>query len=321
MLAVPSDECCDTCNPLLFARVRPPTPLKSSRKSAVKKGPLNHTLFAKLIQWRTTMKEKYYPRQPFGSTGLLSNDICERLASLHARPSSQQLDQLLRPSWSHYTKLADELMSFFTSAWPVSLPQAAPSSTMLTVETNQVLQSHTSAVAASAQIQPMSSVHTTPFFNSPTDITQQTSSQFPVLPPLYNPYVRQDTITDGVQGSNVPLQVPQTGRHPAVQASWPVSSVPYLQAYPATTSNYAQLAPMQFPAPTLSYYRPYHTQPSPFTARPLSFAMPPPGYATPVTTSPVPMYPTVASSGTKRGHEHELEQDSRPTDKRRRRCD
>ncbi|KAI0308862.1 P-loop containing nucleoside triphosphate hydrolase protein [Amylostereum chailletii] len=107
--AVTPQQCCDVCNPSLFSRVQPPLRTRTPRQQSVKKHEPRHDVREDLYAWQKAVKHENYPHSVISSSGILSDDVCELLASVTPIPSKSKLYEVFGSEWARWDQLSDSL--------------------------------------------------------------------------------------------------------------------------------------------------------------------------------------------------------------------
>ena len=92
---------------------RPGPPVSVQRASALKFGIPNSEVVEAVHECRRKIWEHDFPHAIFGSSGILSNEIVESLASVGPILSLIQLEKVVGENWPWFGKYGDELLEVF----------------------------------------------------------------------------------------------------------------------------------------------------------------------------------------------------------------
>lgn len=107
--------CCDLCNPELLDKTRPGDPTKSTRTTRLRRGVKSDWLVKELCKWRTGIKKSDYPHSLFGASGILSDSLIDRLASVGPIKTKEKMKKILGMGWSFQGKYEDKLWAYLTT--------------------------------------------------------------------------------------------------------------------------------------------------------------------------------------------------------------
>ncbi|KAI0041673.1 P-loop containing nucleoside triphosphate hydrolase protein, partial [Auriscalpium vulgare] len=113
--AIPSEHCCDLCNPSVFTQVRsgPAKTRAHARKSKVKRHAPSDAVRDALYAWRRATKSELYPRARWSPCAILDDDTCELLACI-TFTSREVFNSVLATSWARWEELGDKLFDYLT---------------------------------------------------------------------------------------------------------------------------------------------------------------------------------------------------------------
>ncbi len=107
--AVPTDKCCDICNPSLFNRVRPAKTCGGTTYSSNQTMPSRKLSLRSLVRMAPLYKRELYPLAMWGPQAILDSANCELLSSVGPIETIETLSSLLKNNWARWDVLGGRL--------------------------------------------------------------------------------------------------------------------------------------------------------------------------------------------------------------------